>query len=128
MKFGFSKNTIITLCIFILAFVFIMLNQLVDLFFYFALVLFLAGFTMLTINSYKKFVLCKKEQKRLKIELLMEIATTENGAEYIVRDTPFSRSEEMALRRDRYNKVITVLTFALCVLVILIVLVRAIIG
>ena len=104
MKFGFKTTTLITMGLFAFGFLFMLLNTVLNLFLYLSLLCFLGAFSMLTYFAYKRLMFCKREQRQTKIELLMEIATSDIGENYVLRDSPFSKAEEANRRQVLLNK------------------------
>lgn len=126
MRFGFKKSSLIIVGIFALGIIFMLLNTVENIFFYFSLVCFLAGFVLLSITSFKNIKLCKREQRETKIELLMEIATSEDGEQYVLKDSPFSRAEELERKRVLSNKIASFITCIAFVVVLVAILIKAI--
>ena len=99
----FSKLTWIILSSFFCALVCVMLNTVLDALVYPALALFAVGFVLLAIKMGIRASKKEKEAMVVREELLMELATTEDGEEYVVKNSESSKKYRKMLRREKIS-------------------------
>lgn len=105
----FSKLTWVVMITFFCALVCIMLNTVVDALIYPALALLCVGFVLLTIKLYFKASEKQKEAVVVREELLMELATTEDGEEYVMKNNETSKKYRKMLKREKFSNFMPVI-------------------
>lgn len=110
----FSKLTWAMLGAFLVSLILIMLNKLAPVIVYLALAMLFVAFVLLSINVYISKTKQDKEAEIVKEELLMEIAMTEEGEEYVMKNSTSSKKYRKMLRREKINRF---MPFIFCVAV-----------
>lgn len=123
----FSALTWSMIVSFCLAIVAIMLNVLVPAMVYVALSLLIVGFMLLTIKLY--FIVSKKskDDERIKEELLMELSMTDEGEEYIMKNSASSKKYRRMLRKEHINRFMPVIFSGLVTIIMIVLLLKVII-
>ncbi len=119
----FSALTWCVISAFLLSFVAVMLNSVTPVMVYVALSLLLISFVLLTVKLYLDISKKSKEDERIKEELLMELAVTEDGEEYVMKNSPTSKKYRKMLRKEHFNRFMPVIFsgfVALCMAFLLI--------
>ena len=105
----FSQLTWSIMIVMFCALVCVMLNAVVEVLIYPALVLFTVGFVLLTIKMYQRASNKEKEALVVREELLMELATTEDGEEYVAKNTENSKKYRKMLRKEKFSNYLPVI-------------------
>lgn len=114
----FSKLTWIMLGAFLVSLILILFNNLAPVLVYPALSVLLVACILLCINVYISKTKQDKEAEIVKEELLMEVAMTEEGEEYVMKNSSTSKKYRKMLRREKLNRF---MPFAFCVVVTLVI-------
>ena len=65
--------------------------------------LLLISFVLLTVKLYLDISKKSKEDERIKEELLMELSVTEDGEEYVIKNSPTSKKYRKMLRKEHFD-------------------------
>lgn len=122
----FSALTWSIIITFLLAIIAIMLNGVVSAMVYVALVLLIIGFALLTVQLYFNISKKSKEDERIKEELLMELAVTEDGEEYVMKNSQSSKKYRKMLRREKFSRFMPVIFSTIVTIVMLFLLIKVI--
>ncbi len=108
----FKKINIITAALFIVGLILIFLTELSTVFVYIALGVLAVAFGFLTYVLIDDYLIFKQIQRETKYELLMEIATSENGQEYVANPDLFSKKDLKRFKAQKRSKFITIILSA----------------
>lgn len=119
----FSKMSWCMIICFTLAFICIMFNTLLNAMIYPALVLLIAGCTLLSIRLFSKASLEAKRSQMIQEELLMELSVTDEGEQYVLNSRNQKKLKKQ-LRRERFSKLLPALMSTLMALILLFLLIK----
>lgn len=103
--FHFKPLQIITTALFTASFVLILLSKLTFVLALIALALFAVSFALLAIILFDNYKTYLQMERETKFELLMELSTTENGAEYLARETYLDKKGQKKLNAEHRTKI-----------------------
>ena len=86
MKFRYNIYNFVTAIMFVLAFLCIMISYATSFMFYPAMILFEAGFVMLSIKLIKDYSFKKENMEQKEDVIIMELASGENGESYVMKE------------------------------------------
>ena len=121
--FHFKKINIITTVLFIIGLVLIFLSDLSSVVVYLALGTLSVAFGLLSYILIEDLIVFKQIQRETKYEMLMEVATSENGEEFIANPDIFSKKDLKRFKAQRRSKLYTIIlsicmTFCFTILLI----------
>lgn len=119
----FSKLSWCMIIAFSLAFICIMFNTLLTAMVYPALVLLIAGCTMLSVRLFKNAHLEEKRSQMIQEELLMELSVTDEGEQYVLNSRNQKKLKKQ-LKRERFSKLLPALISSLMTLVFIFLLIK----
>lgn len=107
--FKFSKYTIATIIVFCLAFLCIMFNTLLVYLIIPALLLLATGTLMIAIKLIKKYKSKKDDYAFNQEEIIMELASTEDGEKYIAEKGSYIKKMKRRLRGAKWDMLIPII-------------------
>lgn len=110
MKFKFNIYNLITSCLFLVAFLSLMLSYLARFMFFVASASFCAGFVMLSIKLVKNYVSQKQTREEIQEAIVMELAEGENGDQYVMQNNNKQK------RKKFWGKIDALLPSIFCIL------------
>lgn len=107
--FKFSKLTVATTITFVVALLCVMLNNVWVYFIFPALFLIGAGFVLLTVKLSLGLKQKNSEQELVREELIMELSVSEQGEEYVIKNSSQSKKFRRRQRMEKFNNLLPIL-------------------
>ena len=126
--FKFSKFAIVTMLSFILAFIFIMFNVLLSVLIIPALVFLILGIVLIAVMLIKRYKENKDNMEYKQEEIIMELASTEDGEKYIANNSSYIKRMKKSLKSQKWSAIYPIVLLLLLAGVFLGLLVKFIIG
>lgn len=117
MKFlNFTKTTIFMMGLFLLTIIFVLFNALLAYLIIPALVCLISALVLLSINLFKRYKLKKQQMLVEQEEIIMELATTEDGEKYVAQDSRYVHKLKKKIRNAKIELLLPfVVTVAIAV-------------
>lgn len=106
MKFRYNKFYFATAVIFVFAFLSLMFSYLTTAMFYPAMVLFCAGFVMLSITFLKIYKKQTIEMEQRQEMLVMERSVNDGGETYVMQDATLDKKQKRKKRRQNFDRLL----------------------
>ena len=115
MKFKYNLFNLITAIVFVLSFLSLMISYATSFMYYVALVLFMAGFVMLSIVFMKSYLKQRVEDENASDEIIMRLSGGIDGEAYVMADEKQNKKERAKNRTRHFDKL---LPFIFCVVIV----------
>ena len=109
MKFRYNIFNFITAIMFVLAFLSIMISYATVYMYYPAIIFFETGFVMLTIRLMKNYLTKKDDLEQKEEVIVMELASGENGDEYVMRQDELNKKGKRKKRSVQFDRLMPVI-------------------
>lgn len=109
--FNFSKMAIVEIILFFIAALCVMFNFLTAYLIIPAFLCLSAGFLLVAIDKVKKYNESKKDFAYNQEEIIMELASTEDGDKYIAEKGSFAKRLKKQLKSEKWNHMLPIIVF-----------------